>query len=127
MSRFVFEIVIKPVIDAHYCSYSKPSSSSGAGQRSNDPLFKRQPDNKPVSVIDPTDYILIPVLWDDTMKNEKPTIDQSERNAKEGWNSWSERFQTDYGDDGAEIGIAFGPGVPDSEDLGLLAISLERG
>lgn len=56
------------------------------------------------------------------METEEPVIDGSERTAKEWWNSWSERFQTEYGGDSdeTEIAIAFGPGVPSGEDLGLL-------
>ena len=54
------------------------------------------------------------------MKTEESTIDRSDRTAKEWWNGWSEKFQTEYGGDGSEIGIAFGPGVPIGEDFGLL-------
>ena len=40
-----------------------------------------------------------------------------EEKAKEWWNAWSEEFQTE-GD--IDVAVAFGPGAPEGDDLGLL-------
>ncbi|WP_436933997.1 class I SAM-dependent methyltransferase [Halovenus marina] len=49
-----------------------------------------------------------------------PTLDPSERTIREWWEHWSETFQDEYAEAEQEVAVAFGPGVPAGEDLGLL-------
>ncbi|EFW91617.1 type 11 methyltransferase [Haladaptatus paucihalophilus DX253] len=46
--------------------------------------------------------------------------DGTERTAREWWNSWANHFQSEYGDGEIPVGIAFGPGAEQGDDLGLL-------
>lgn len=48
---------------------------------------------------------------------EQSREDASEAKAREWWNAWSDRFQEE-GD--IDVGIAWGPGAPFGDDLGLL-------
>lgn len=54
----------------------------------------------------------------DTMS--EPTLDEQEQRTREWWNSWSDSFQEQFEDAETEIAVAFGPGVPVGDDLGLL-------
>jgi len=40
--------------------------------------------------------------------------------AREWWNGWADRFQGEFGDGEATVGVDWGPGAPKGEDLGLL-------
>lgn len=55
-----------------------------------------------------------------TVSEATPTLDESERNARDWWNGWADYFQSEYGDGDVEVGVAFGPGAPFGDDLGLL-------
>lgn len=54
------------------------------------------------------------------MQDRSSSLDPGERTAKEWWDSWSESFQEAYAEAEREVAIAFGPGVPVGDDLGLL-------
>jgi len=56
------------------------------------------------------------------MSESEQSSEQAEQRARSWWNSWSETFQEIYGGEQAEaaVAVAFGPGVPDGDDLGLL-------
>jgi SAM-dependent methyltransferase len=43
-----------------------------------------------------------------------------EDEAREWWNSWADQFQEEYGGDEIDVGIAWGPGAAEGDDLGLL-------
>ena len=43
-----------------------------------------------------------------------------EERARDWWNAWADRFQTEYGGGEIEVGIDWGPGAPPGDDLGLL-------
>lgn len=43
-----------------------------------------------------------------------------EDQAREWWNSWAEQFQEEYGGGEIDVGVAWGPGAPEGDDLGLL-------
>lgn len=55
-----------------------------------------------------------------TMSDTGVTLDETERKAREWWDNWAETFHEDYGDGDIPVGIAFGPGAPHGDDLGLL-------
>lgn len=61
--------------------------------------------------------IVIPLLIVLTMSETEQSLDESERIAREWWNSWADTFQEAYE---GEVAVAFGPGVPVGDDLGLL-------
>jgi SAM-dependent methyltransferase len=48
------------------------------------------------------------------------TLDEQEQQTREWWNSWSDSFQEQFEEAETEIAVAFGPGVPVGDDLGLL-------
>jgi SAM-dependent methyltransferase len=54
------------------------------------------------------------------MVETTPTLTDSERTARDWWNSWAEEFQEEYGDGDIPVEIDFGPGAPAGDDLGLL-------
>jgi Methylase involved in ubiquinone/menaquinone biosynthesis len=54
------------------------------------------------------------------MNESKLSLEDSEQSAKDWWESWSETFQQAFAEAETEVGVAFGPGVPDGDDLGLL-------
>lgn len=54
------------------------------------------------------------------MTDSQRPLDASERTARDWWNSWSETFQQAHDEAETEVGIAFGPGAPVGDDLGLL-------
>jgi SAM-dependent methyltransferase len=43
-----------------------------------------------------------------------------EDEARGWWNSWADQFQEEYGGDEIDVGIAWGPGAAEGDDLGLL-------
>jgi SAM-dependent methyltransferase len=47
-------------------------------------------------------------------------MNEPEREVKAWWNSWASYFQKEYGDGEIPVGVAFGPGAPQGDDLGLL-------
>jgi len=53
------------------------------------------------------------------MNESGESLGRSDRKAKQWWESWSETFQQAFGEAETEVGIAFGPGAPDGDDLGL--------
>lgn len=54
------------------------------------------------------------------MNELKLSLEDAEQIAKDWWESWSEAFQQAFAEAETEVGVAFGPGVPDGDDLGLL-------
>lgn len=54
------------------------------------------------------------------MTESEQSLEASERNARCWWDSWSDTFQQAFAEAETEVGVAFGPGVPDGDDLGLL-------
>jgi ubiquinone/menaquinone biosynthesis C-methylase UbiE len=54
------------------------------------------------------------------MSDSRSSFDKTERKAREWWNSWAKTFHEEYGDGDIPVGIAFGPGAPHDDDLGLL-------
>lgn len=54
------------------------------------------------------------------MSDTDTSLDESEQRAQTWWDNWASHFQEEYGDDDVPIGIAFGPGAPMGDDLGLL-------
>jgi len=54
------------------------------------------------------------------MSEPDTTLEESERTARDWWNSWADTFQEAYGEAETEVAVAFGPGVHVGEDLGLL-------
>jgi SAM-dependent methyltransferase len=54
------------------------------------------------------------------MNESELSLEDSEQKAKTWWESWSERFQQAYAEAETEVSVAFGPGVPNGDDLGLL-------
>lgn len=53
------------------------------------------------------------------MPESELSHDTSERKAKHWWNNWSDTFQQAFAEAETEVAIAFGPGVPAGDDLGL--------
>jgi len=53
------------------------------------------------------------------MSDQANAVDTPEQNAKEWWDSWSDTFQQAFAEAETEVSVAFGPGVPDGDDLGL--------
>ncbi|MDG5818395.1 class I SAM-dependent methyltransferase [Natronococcus sp. A-GB7] len=53
------------------------------------------------------------------MNESRLSLERSDQKAKEWWESWSDTFQQAFAEAETEVGIAFGPGVPDGDDLGL--------
>jgi len=54
------------------------------------------------------------------MSDSESTLGETARTAKEWWDSWADQFQTEYGGADIPVGIAWGPGAPHGDDLGLL-------
>lgn len=55
-----------------------------------------------------------------TMSDARSTLDKTERKSRKWWNNWADTFHEEYGDGDIPVGIAFGPGAPHDDDLGLL-------
>ncbi|SDQ40946.1 class I SAM-dependent methyltransferase [Natronobacterium texcoconense] len=53
------------------------------------------------------------------MTESEQSLERAEQKAKQWWESWSDTFQQAYDEAETEVGIAFGPGVPNGDDLGL--------
>ncbi len=47
-------------------------------------------------------------------------LDESERTARTWWNEWSDTFQEAFDGAETEVAVAFGPGAPVGDDLGML-------
>lgn len=54
------------------------------------------------------------------MSDSGSTLGETERKAKEWWDNWAEHFQNEYGETDIPVGVAYGPGAPHDDDLGLL-------